>query len=207
MGFMPSLSSNDIYFICNKEVERMENDELRYYRFLYLIKVNGGVGLFGPKRDKYLYISFMLTAVVASMFYYKKIGYYAIYNFTNISAVASVTLFGLIIASFAIVTSINEKCLLIPMIESGYYAYIVFSFTWATIWAVISVLVDVVSLVLSIQEQLFIIAVFSIIYAVFTAFSSIYFSLRHIAIMNARYDHDLRSAWNKFEEKSEKEDL
>ena len=207
MGFIPSLSSNDIYFICNKEVERMEKDDLRYYRFLYLIKVNGGVSLFGPKRDKYLYISFILTAAVAFLFYYKKIGYHTIYNFTNISAVASATLFGLIIASFAIVTSINEKKLLTPMIVSGYYAYAIFSFTWAAIWALISVLVDVVSLVLSIQTQLFMIAVFSIIYTVFTAFSLIYFSLRHIAIMNVRYDHDLQSAWDTFEEKSEKEDL
>ena len=178
-----------------------KEDELRFYKFRYLFKINGGVFLFGPRRDKLLYLAIALSVLAYELYHHNLLGINSILGFMNISAEASITLFGLIIASFAIVTSINNTNIMVPMIESKYYAYAIFSFTWALIWSLVSVFLSLTSMLFSLQIWLFPIVLFSLLYAVFTAFSSMFFSLRQIAIMNTRYNKDLQEAWTRLEER------
>jgi hypothetical protein len=178
-----------------------KEDELRFYKFRYLFKINGGIFLFGPKRDKLLYLAIALSVLAYELYHYNLLGTNSILNFVSISAEASITLFGLIIASFAIVTSINNEELMVPMIESRYYAYAIFSFTWALVWSLISVFLSLISVLFSLQIWLFPVVLFSLLYAVFMAFSSMFFSLRQIAIMNTRYNKNLQEAWIRLEER------
>ncbi len=186
--------------------ETEKKEDISYYKFGYLLKVNGGASMFGPKRDKLLYIAIILGLSSYIFYRFKFINQAVIINFVNISAVVSVTLFGLIIASFAIVTSINNKELLIKLIKSTYYAYTIFSFTWALIWSLISSSFDLIALLFSVQTLIFPILVFSLFYAIFDTFSSMFFSLRHIAIMNTRYNEDLKQAWKDFEKEIKRRD-
>ena len=185
----------------NKEegTGKVNDNDLRFYKFSYLIKVNGGLSLFSFKKDKFLYISIVFGIISYVIYQSKKITTLSLTNFMSVSSVSSITLFGLIIASFAIATSLNNKELIKKLIESGYYAYSIFSFTWAGIWAMVSSFLSIVSLIFSLEMLLFPIEVFAISYAILNAFSSVYFSLRHIAIMNTRYDEEMKEAWNKFE--------
>jgi hypothetical protein len=187
----------------NKEegTGKVNDNYLRFYKFSYLIKVNGGLSLFSFKRDKSLYISIIL-GIIASYWICqsKKITALSLINFMSVSSVSSITLLGLIIVSFAIIaTSLNDKELIKKLVESGNYAYFIFSFTWAGIWAIVSSFLSMVSLIFSLEMLLFPIEVFAISYAILNAFSLVYFSLRQIAIMNTRYEEEMREAWNKFE--------
>lgn len=179
------------------------NESTKYYKFLYLIKVNGGIKLFSPKRDIWLYIALVLAIVAGISRYYNLIKDLSISEFFEVSTVGGITLFGLVIASFAIVVSINNENLIKILIESGYYTYSIFSFTWATIWSLLTGVTGAFSIIFSLQNMLFPFEVFLIFYALFESFVSIFFSLRHIAIMTSRYTQGLKNAWDKFEKNKE----
>ncbi len=183
------------------KMPKEKEDGLRFYKFRYLFKINGGVFLFGPRRDKLLYLAIALSVLAYELYHHNLLRINSILSFVNVSVEASITLFGLIIASFAIVTSINNRDIMVPMIESRYYAYAIFSFTWALIWSLVSVFLSLTSMLFSLQIWLFPIVLFSLLYAVFTAFSSMFFSLRQIAIMNTRYNKELQEAWTRLEER------
>jgi len=173
----------------------------RYYKFSYLIKINGGIKLFSPKQDKWLYIAIALAVIAGILNYYKLIKDLSISEFFDVSTIGGITLFGLVIASFAIVVSINNEDLMKKLIASGYYTYSVFSFTWAAVWSFLTGAMGAFSIIFSLQNILFPFEVFFIFYALFESFDSIFFSLRHIAIMTARYTPELKQIWDELEKK------
>ncbi len=182
-----------------KKVVDKGNESIRYYKFSYLIKHLGGKKLFSPGRDKWLYIAIALAIIAGVFGRYNLIKHPSISEFFDVSTVGGITLFGLVIASFAIATSINNDKLLETLIKSRYYAYAIFSFTWATLWSLITGVVGVFAIIFSLQNILFPFEVFFIFYALFESFVSIFFILRHIAIMSARYTPELKKAWDEFE--------
>lgn len=177
------------------------NDITRYYKFSYLIKINGGIELFSLKRDKWLYVAIGLAVIAGILNYYNLLKDLSISEFFEVSTVGGITLFGLVIASFAIVVSINNENLMKALIISGYYTYSVFSFTWSAIWSLLTGVLGAFSIIFSLQNILFPIEVFFIFYALFESFVSIFYSLRHIAIMTARYTPELKKAWDELEKK------
>ena len=160
----------------NKE----EKEKIKYYSFGYLIKINGGIKLFSLKRDKLLYLSLVISALSGILYYCHKINYNVTINFMNVSTVSSIALFGLIIATFAIISSINTEELIIKLIESGYYAYAIFIFTWASILSAISAIIGAISIVFSLQYLLFPFEVFFLVYAISASFDSIFYGPLHL---------------------------
>lgn len=181
-----------------------EDPATKYYTFSYLIIANGGKKLFYPKRDILLYVSITLAIIAAIARYYNIIKVISISEFFEVSTVGGITLFGLSITSFAIVSSINNEEIMKPLIRSGYYAYAIFSFTWSSLWSLLSGLIGAFTIIFSLQDVLFPIEVFLIAYALFENFISIFFALRHLAIMGSRYNQYLKDAWKTFDEEKEK---
>lgn len=185
----------------------MENEEKRkkvkYYKFGYLFNLIGPKSIFLSKGAWDFWISVIGVVIISVRKDYLS-------NFSGFAgnwAIISATLLGLIIASYAIIASISDKDLLLPLVKSGMYQYSIFQFTWSSIWLFISLIISLMEVSLNFfWEPIVLLSVFSLLYGISGSFVSIYRALHDLSIMNARKNLELKEAWAFHEDKKKPKD-
>ena len=186
----------------------------RFYKFSYLFKFSGGgiAGVFFSKRSWDFYLSFVLTIVGYAVFAVYREHVSVLATVLTVSIPASGALLGLVLASYAIVSSLDDESMKAKLIESGYYQYAIFQFTWSGLFLLLSTLLGIVLLLIgdsfaNLLPFVYPLQFFFFVYGVTGAFCSFFYALRHLAIMNGRGTEKLRLAWDNYEREVMKERL
>lgn len=168
----------------------------RFYKFPYLFLLIGPRTIFFSKKSWDFWIS-ILAVIIITIRQEFIMDFYA---FAINWAIISATLLGLIIASYAIVASISDNDLLMPLVESGFYQYSIFQFTWSSLWLFVSLMISLMEVSLGVfLAPIVIISSFAIIYGIFGSFISIFRALHDLSIMNARKNQPLKDSWARYE--------
>ena len=189
--------------------EEAETDsQIRFYKFSYLYKFGGKgtTGIFFSRRSWDFYLSLLLTVVGSFAFFAGRNQISALRTFLTVAIPVSGALLGLVLASYAIISSMDDQKLLQKLIASGYYQYAIFQFTWSGLFLMMSTLFGIALLLIgSSMRNIFLasypIEMFFLVYGVLGAFFSFFYDLRHLAIMNGRSTDDLKQAWRRHEDR------
>lgn len=179
------------------------------YKFIYLYRYagKGSKKIFCSKDSWDFYLAIIISSILTTLLFINTQTALKIPNFLIVATTSASALLGLIIASYAILSSMSDKKFLLLLVESGNYQYAIFQFTWSGIFLFVSIIFGLISisfgiysLVESIVLQIIIMAIFDFlfIYGVFGAFVSFFTALRQLAIMNTRKDQDFLEAWNRY---------
>ena len=176
----------------------MRNYDLKYYSIAYLFHLNGGTrGILFSKESWDFYLSLFIVLIVISFHKLQPM------NTTGVIFVIGldVALLGLILATYAIIYSIQDENYLSALIASGNYQYLLFQTSWASYWIFLSIplfgFIEVVYYNVEIQALAF----FAIIYGFLGTFILVTQALRKIAITAARKNDKLMKSWKEAEEK------
>lgn len=174
----------------------MENEnrrkKVKFYKFGYLFNLIGPKSIFLSKGAWDFWVSVVGVILISANQEYL-LDFFA---FAINWAIISATLLGLIIASYAIVASISDEELLLPLVKSGVYQYSIFQFTWSSIWLFISLIISLMEVSLNfLWGPIVIFSAFALLYGIFGSFISIYRALHDLSIMNARKNQGLKDAW------------
>lgn len=177
-----------------------KKEKIKFYKFTYLFVLIGPRKILASKNSWDLWVSIVMVITISLN--QKFLNNY--YTFIGNSAIISATLLGLIIASYAIVASLSDEKLLLPLVQSGFYQYSIFQFTWSAIWLFISLIISLLEIALQFKfDPIIIFSAFALIYGFFGSFISIFRALHDLSIMNARKNQPLKDAWSKFEKRKE----
>jgi len=190
--------------------EEAESDsQVNFYKFSYLYKIGGKgtAGIFFSKRSWDFYLSVILTVVGSVAFFSGRNQISALRTFLTVAIPVSGALLGLVLASYAIISSIDDQELLKKLIASGYYQYAIFQFTWSGLFLMMSTLFGIALLLIGSSMRIIFsssypIEMFFLVYGVLGAFFSFFYDLRHLAIMNGRSTSDLKQAWRTYEDRA-----
>ena len=176
----------------------MRNNDLKYYSFAYLFHLIGGVrGIFFSRNSWDFYISLFTVLIIICLHRLKPM------NTTEVIFVIglAIALLGLILATYAIIYSIQDENYLAALIASRNYQYLLFQILWSSYWIFISIplfgFIEVVYYNVEIQALAF----FAIIYGFLGTFVLITKALRKIAITAARKSTKLMNSWEEGEKK------
>jgi hypothetical protein len=176
----------------------MKDKNLRFYSFAYLFHQNGGFkGIFLSKESWDFYISMIITATIICFHRLQPMSSAGIIFVVGLD----VALLGLVLATYAIIYSIQDENYLSALIVSKNYQYLLFQTTWTSLWIFISIplfgFIELIFYNTIIQAFAF----FAIIYGFLGTFILITKALRKIAITTARKSDKLRKSWEDAEKK------
>lgn len=176
----------------------MRNDDLKYYSMAYLFHLNGKIrGIFLSKQSWDFYLSFIIVLMISLFHRIQPM------NVTGVILVIglNVALLGLILATYAIIYSIQDEAYLSILIASGNYQYLLFQTTWTSYWIFSSIALFGFLEVIYYNVIILALALFTMIYGFLGTFILITTALRKMAITAARKNDKLRKSWEEGEKK------
>ncbi|EQB69399.1 multipass membrane protein [Cuniculiplasma divulgatum] len=174
----------------------MRNNNLRYYSITYLFHLNGGIrGIFFSRGSLDFYISLLIVSILTL--------FHKLHPMSTTEVIfvigLDVALLGLILATYAIIYSIQDENYLSALIASRNYQYLLFQTSWSSYWIFLSIplfgFIEMVYYNVTIQA----LALFAIIYGFLGTFVLITKALRKIAITAARKSEKLMKSWEEAE--------
>lgn len=177
----------------------MSKEDLKYYKLSYLIHAYGGIHkVFFSKRSWDFYLSVIVTGLILS--FHK----FVLLTGSQILFVISlnIALLGLILATYAIIFSIQDVAFLGALVSSNNYQYLLFQTTWTSLWIFASLGLFGFLVIIKFTLIVLAFAVFAITYSFLGTVVIVAFNLRKYAVMAARKTPELSNAWKENDKKS-----
>jgi hypothetical protein len=170
----------------------MQKDDLKYYRFSYLIHAYGGLHkVLFSKQSWDFYLAIIVTALIMSLHKFEPlISSQIVFVFA-----LDLALLGLILATYPIIFSIQDVAFLRALVLSKTYQYLLFQAAWTSIWIFTSIglfgFLVIVKFTLCILAP----AIFFMVYGFLGTVVIVAFSFRKFAVQAARRTPELIKAW------------
>ncbi|MDS0257130.1 hypothetical protein ApAK_05510 [Thermoplasmatales archaeon AK] len=176
----------------------MRNKDLKYYSIAYLFHLNGGIrGILFSRESWDFYISLFTVLIIILFHRLRPMSTAEVIFVIGLD----IALLGLILATYAIIYSIQDENHLSALIASRNYQYLLFQISWSSYWIFISIplfgFIEMIYYNIEIQALAF----FAIIYGFLGTFVLITKALRKIAITAARKSEKLINSWEEAEKK------
>jgi len=170
----------------------MSKEELKYYRFSYLIHSYGGMRkVFFSKQSWDFYLSVIVTSLILLLHKFSPLSGSQILFVIALD----LALLGLILATYAIIFSIQDVAFLRALVSSNNYQYLLFQTTWTSLWIFVSIGFLGFLVILNFSLIVLPFAVFATVYSFLGTVIIIAFNLRKYAVTAARKTPELQKAW------------
>lgn len=177
----------------------MTKEDLKYYKFSYLIHTYGGLHkVFFSKKSLDFYVSIVVTCVIIKFYKFAPLSGNQILFVIGLN----LALLGLILVTYTIIFSIQDIKFLSVLVSSNNYQYLLFQATWASLWIFISISLFGFLVFINFTLIVLIFAVFATIYGLLGTVVIVTFSLRKFAVLAARRTPELMEAWKEENYKS-----
>ena len=176
----------------------MTNEDMKYYKLSYLIHANGGFKkIFLSKQSWDFYLSLLLTVLIVI---FNKLPPLTNSEFIFVLGL-NIALLGLILATYAIIFSIQDMKYLYALVFTNNYQYLLLQTTWTACWIFASI--GLYGFLAGIHFSLILLipAIFSTIYGFLGTVVIIAQTLRKFAVMAARKTPELQKAWEENDSK------
>ena len=176
----------------------MSKEDLKYYKLSYLIHAYGGIHeIFFSKQSWDFYISVIVTGII--LWFHKFIPLTG--NQIIFVIGLNIALLGLILATYAIIFSIQDVDFLKALIRSNNYQYLLFQTTWTSYWIFASIGLYGILVIINFTFIVLAFAVFAITYSLLGTVVIVSYSLRKYAVMAGRRTPELMNAWEENDKK------
>lgn len=170
----------------------MSKEDLKYYRFSYLIHTYGGIHkVFFSKRSWDFYLSVSVTGVILKFHKFAPLTGSQILFVIGLN----IALLGLILATYAIIFSIQDVAFLGALVSSNNYQYLLFQTTWTSLWIFASIGLFGFLVIIKFTLIVLAFAVFATTYSFLGTVVIVAFDLRKYAVTAARKTPELMKAW------------
>ena len=170
----------------------MSKEDLKYYRFSYLIHAYGGLHkVFFSKRSCDFYLSVIVTGVIIKFHKFASLTGSQILFVVGLN----IALLGLILATYAIIFSIQDIAFLGALVSSKNYQYLLFQTTWTSLWIFTSIGLFGFLVIIKFTLIVLAFAVFATTYSLLGTVVIVAINLRKYAVMAARRTPELMKAW------------
>ncbi len=170
----------------------MTDNGTKYYKLSYLIRTYGGPKKIFLSKDSWdFYIAVIFTLLI---FIFHKSSPLSGNQIIFVIGL-NVALIGLILATFAIIFSIQDEAFLSALVASKNYQYLLFQTTWTSCCVFTAIGLYGFLVVLSYTPIILALATFATLYGFLGTVVIVTSGLRKYGIMAARKTQKLRDAW------------